>query len=155
MRTTAILFAVLSALFFASCEKGDIEVKRLYKGEGIWKIESLERSYYNAAGTGVDSSSTLSDVGEFVFFQNTTLNGLFEEHFMCLNLIDNLGNTQSYPGGVYFDANRVKISTDAGTSLDGVWTVDDDGRRKQVWSIYGMRPDGTLSEKWTMTLKKK
>lgn len=155
MRTLIILSATILVSLFASCDKGDLEVKKLNRGEGIWVIESVEKAYYDSTGINIDSTRLYENVGEFVFFQNTTLNALFDEHFVCVNLIDNLGNTQSYPGGVYYDDNRVKIATDAGIWLDGVWTVLDNGRRRQEWAIYALQANGELWQKWTMKIRKK
>lgn len=155
MRTLAILSAAFIVTLFASCDKGDMEVKKLNRGEGIWVIESVEKSYYDSTGAHVDSTRLYQDVGEFVFFQNTTLNALFDEHFVVVNLNDTSGNILAYPGGVYYDDNRVKIATDGGIWLDGVWTVVDNGRRKQEWAIYGLQSNGNLGEKWTMKISKK
>lgn len=154
MRTFAITLWAIISLALVSCDKGDMEVRKLNRGEGVWTIESVRTDTYDSTGTNVVSTVTQTDIGEFVFFNNTTLNGLFDEHFLTLHIKDTNGIITAYPGGVYYDDNRVKIS-DTGTGIDGVWTVDDNGRRKQEWSIYAVRPSGTLATKSILKMKKK
>ncbi len=153
MKRIIILLASISSLFMISCDKGDMEVKKLNRGEGIWVIESVQTDQYDSAGVSVISTLTVNDPGEFVFFQNTTLNGLFDEHLVVVNMNDTSGVITAFPGGVYYDDNRVKI--DAGCPYDGVWTVVDNGRRKQEWSIFSTNVNGGLQSKMTMFIKKK
>jgi hypothetical protein len=154
MKTFAITFIAIIAFAFASCDKGDMEIKKLNRGEGVWTIESIQTDTYDSLGVNVVSTVTQTDIGEFVFFNNTTLNGLYDEHFLTLHIKDTNGIVSAYPGGVYYDDNRVKIS-ETGSGIDGVWTVDDNGRRKQEWSIYSVRPSGTLATKSILKMKKK
>lgn len=154
MRTIVFIFAAIIASTFVACDKGDIEIKKLNRGEGIWAIETLRTDYYDAAGASVDSSTTVADIGEFVFFQNTTLNGLFDEHLVVVNINDTSGVIFAYAGGVYYDDNRVKIA-ETGSGLDGVWTVVDNGRNKQEWQLFATNTNGGLATKWTLNIKKK
>lgn len=153
MRKAMVLFAVTLVFLVTSCDKGDMEVQKLNRGKGIWEIETVRYDYYNAAGTSVDSSRSVSSPGEFVFFNNTTLNGLFDEHLAVVNIFNANGTVTAFPGGIYYDDNRAKI--DAGSMFDGVWTVVDNGRRKQEWALYGVYPTGSLATKTTIFLKKK
>lgn len=154
MRTIVFILGVVIASVFVSCDKGDMEVKKLSRGEGIWSIETLRTDYYDAAGASVDSTTTAVDLGEFVFFQNTTLNGLYDEHLVVVNIDDTSGVIYAYPGGVYYDDERVKIDA-PGSGLSGVWTVADNGRNKQEWHLFSVNANGGLSTKYTLNIKKK
>lgn len=154
MRTIVFILTAIVTVTFAACDKGDIEIRKLNRGEGIWTIESVYYEEYDSAGANVIGSSTISNPGEFVFFRNTTLNGLFDEHFVVANMTDTSGIVTAYPGGVYYDDNRVKITCDH-SLVDGVWTVEENGRRKQEWTLFSVRGDGSLETKATMNISKK
>lgn len=162
MRTYIITFCAIIAVVFASCDKGDLEIKKLNRGEGIWSIESLTIEHYDSTGVNRTNSVTGTDLGEFVFFQQTTLNGLFDEHFVVLDLFDTSGVVIGHPGGVYYDDNRVKIDVDPApfvmngqASLNGVWTVEDNGRRNQTWTMFLLDGNATLEWKYILEIKKK
>lgn len=154
MKRITFILASFCVFLLVSCDKGDIEIRKLNRGEGIWAIESIRYEQYDSVGVNVVSTTNYSDVGEFVFFQNTTLNGLYDEHLVVVNINDTSGVIMGYPGGVYYDDNRVKIEAD-GSGLSGVWTVVENGRRKQEWALYSANMDGGLATKSTMNLKKK
>lgn len=154
MNRITFILASFFILLFVSCDKGDIEIRKLNRGEGIWAIESLRYEQFDSTGVSVVSTANYSDVGEFVFFQNTTLSGLYDEHLVVVNINDTSGVIMAYPGGVYYDDNRVKIDA-GGSGLNGVWTVIENGRRKQEWALYTTNADGGLATKSTMHIKKK
>lgn len=155
MKKIVILTALLPLLALVSCDKGDMEIKKMNRGEGTWSIESLRYEYYNANGSDVDSTVTLDNPGELIFFREPTLNALFDEHLVVIDLFDTAGNVTAHPGGAYYDDVRCKISSDSGTPIDGVWTVVDNGRKKQQWQIVSASSNGGLVERITMNLKKK
>lgn len=155
MKKLVILTALIPLLALVSCDKGDMEIKKMNRGDGTWTIESLRHEYYNSNGSDIDSTKTVDNPGELIFFKEGTLNELFDEHFVVIDLFDAAGNVSAYPGGAYYDDVRCKISSDAGTPIDGVWTILDNGRRKQEWQIVTPAGNGGLVERITLTLKKK
>jgi len=152
MKTFILLFSAVIATTFVSCDKGDLEIKKMNRGDGTWTIESVRTEQYDSVGQSVINSNTVDNAGEFIFFRTGTLNALFDEHLLVVSMVDTSG-TAVYTGGAYYDDNRVKVA--ATSPLDGVWTVDDNGRRKQQWSIYEVGTDGYLDRKMIMVLKKK
>lgn len=162
MRTHIITVFAIVALVFVSCDKGDLEIRKLNKGEGIWAIESLTVEEYDSTGVNRINSVTGTDLGEFVFFKEGTLNALFDEHFLVLNRFDTSGVVIGHPGGAYYDDNRVKIDVDPEPyvmngqyNLNGVWTVEDNGRRKQTWTMFILDGNATLYRKYILGIKKK
>lgn len=153
MKKIFCIGTLICAFFLMSCDKGDMEVQKLNRGNGIWEIETVRYDYYNATGSSIDSSRTVNALGEMVFFNNTTLSGLYDEHLVVVDIFNANGTVTAFSGGVYYDDNRAKI--DAGSMFDGVWTVVDNGRRKQEWALYAVYPTGYLATKTTMFLKKK
>ena len=134
-------------------------MKKLNHGDGTWAINSIHYEYYDSLGVAVVSDSTVEDPGEIVFFTTTTLNGLFDYHFCIVNLKDASGNISVHPGSAYYDETRIHFEHNATQpnmpyDFEGqLWTVNESNRRKQDWSIYRFRNDGTLFSKKTMKLK--
>ncbi|HTF05338.1 MAG TPA: hypothetical protein VK826_15015 [Bacteroidia bacterium] len=154
MKKISFILVVISTFILVSCDKGDMEVKKLNRGEGIWSITSMRYETYDSLGVNVVSTTTREDIGEFVFFQNTTLSGLYDEHLVVVNINDTSGVIRAYSGGVYYDDSRVKIDAD-GSGVSGVWTIIDNGRRKQEWALHVTHPSGSLGSKTTLYMKKK
>jgi hypothetical protein len=162
MRTCIFTLCAIIVVAFSSCDKGDMEIKKLNKGEGIWAIESMVIETYDSTGVNRIASMEQTNIGEFVFFQNTTLNALYDEHFVTALIEDTTGVTTGYTGGVYYDDSRVKIDCDPQppvfngyTSLNGVWTVEDNGRKKQMWTMYILDNNATLHEKYILEISRK
>lgn len=135
-----------------------MKVKKLNHGDGTWTIESLHYEYYDAAGHSVVSDSTVSDLGELIFFKTTTLNALWDYHLVVANMKNASGDNSAYRGEVFFDTDRADfqqtVDGDAFPFL-GLWSVNKSSRRIQEWSSFGLRADGTLGSKVTISLKKK
>jgi hypothetical protein len=151
------LFAILlSAALITGCDKADMKIKKLNHGDGTWSITSIHVEYYDSLGVSVVSDSTISDPGELVFFTTTTLNGLFDYH-LCVANMNESGNIHTYNFEVYFDEARVHfqptVNGDVPNVLEALWTVNDSSRKKQEWSTFGLRNNGTLATKTTVTLK--
>lgn len=148
-----LLFAIF---FIESCEKADMKIKKLNHGDGTWDILSVQYEYYDSTGSFVVLDSTVNDPGELVFFSTTTLNGLFN-YYLCVANINTPGGVDSYKFEVFFDEARAHF----GETVDGIvpdflnalWTVNKSNRKKQEWSTYALRGDGSLYSKKTITLK--
>jgi hypothetical protein len=155
------IFGLLFAFsLLIGCDKADIKVKKLYHGDGTWTIESIHYEYYDSTGKNIIHDSTLTDVGEMIFFRTTTLNALWDYHFVVINLPDASGIIHAYTGEVFFDESRVHFGQDANLSpfpgeFMALWSVNNSNRHKQEWSKYQLRGDGTLDVKTTIALKKK
>lgn len=155
----AIPFFV-AAMSLMSCDKGDVEIKRMTRGEGVWAIETMQYDTYDSAGVNVVSTSTLSDVGELIFFESPTLNALFDHHMVVADINDTSGTVYSSPGDVYYDGDRCYFGEDADPNhnfpdfLEGLWTIEENGRKTQVFTMFSVNTNGTLVGKCTMTLKK-
>ncbi len=161
MRKFIFIFSAIVTTAFVSCDKGDMEIKKLNRGEGTWTIESIVVEEYDSTGINRTGSTTRTDLGEFVFFKETTLSALFDEHFVTILIPDTSGVISGYTGGVYYDDSRVKIDCDPApivggiVSLNGVWTVHDNGRRNQTWTMYILDNNATLATKYILEIKKK
>jgi hypothetical protein len=152
----SILFVFSFAAFITSCDKADMKIKKLNHGEGTWDIVSIHYEYYDSLGVKVISDSTDTGPGEIVFFTSTTLNGLFDYHLATANMKE--GNyVHVYPCEVYFDEARIHFGATVNgavpDALNALWTVNSSSRRKQEWSTFELRGDGTLAAKRTVTLK--
>jgi hypothetical protein len=142
------------ALLLVSCDKAEVAIKDLNRGKGTWQIETLHFETYDSSGTSVVSDSTWTDRGEVIFFTSKTLNGLWNYYACVVNLFAADGSLLlSQRCEAFYDETRADLK-DAPTPVSGVWTVEDRGRRKQVWTKYEIRGDGSLGQKVTMTLKK-
>jgi hypothetical protein len=155
-----ILFVGLSVAF-ASCDKGDIEIKKLNRGSGTWAIESMRYETFDSAGVNVISTSTVENPGELIFFESATLNALFAHHMVVATMFDTSGAVIANPGRVFYDGDRVWFGEDPDAShnfpneLEGIWTVNDDGRKSQEWNMYYVNSTtGLLETKISMFLKK-
>lgn len=162
MKMYIITLCALITAAFASCDKGDMEIKKLNKGEGIWTIESMIIEEYDSTGVNRINSVEQTGIGEFVFFKGTTLNALFDEHFVTTLIEDTSGVITGYTGGVYYDDTRVKIDCDpappvfgGAATLNGVWTVQDNGRKAQTWTMYILDNNATLATKYILEISKK
>lgn len=160
-KTAYLLFAAL-LVAFVSCDKGDMEIKKLNRGEGIWEITSMRYETYDSLGQHVVSTNTVSAPGELVFFKTASLDALFDYYLVVANMKDPAtGNISAYPGQIYYDGNRVSMEEDSDpyhsfpNELEGVWTITDDGRKKQEWTSYALGTNGELTQKTTIYLKKK
>ncbi len=160
MKNFIRLFFPAALLLLASCDTGDIEIKKLNRGEGIWQIASIRYQHYDSAGANVVADSTRNAPGELVFFRTTTLNALYDYYLVVANMYQPNGDIISNPGEVFYDGNRANLAEGSGPAydfpdeLEGVWTVEDDGRKKQVWAIYQLRGNSSLQTKISMTLEK-
>lgn len=156
----SLFFTAAFFAFCASCDVGDIEIKKLNRGKGTWQIAGLRYQHYDSTGANVVADSTRDNPGELVFFKTTTLNALYDYYLVVANMYQPSGDIISNPGEVFYDSNRASLAEGAGPAydfpdeLEGVWTVEDDGRKKQVWTIYQLRGNSTLQTKITMTLEK-
>ncbi len=160
MKNLIRIFFPAALLLLASCDPGDIEIKKLNRGEGIWQIAGLRYQQYDSTGANVVADSTRDNPGELVFFKTTTLNALYDYYLVVANMYQSNGDIISNPGEVFYDGNRASLAEGTGPvydfpdELEGVWTVEDDGRKKQVWTIYQLRGNSSLQTKITMTLEK-
>ena len=158
MRTIAAIISSIFLFALTSCEKGDVEIKRLTKGDGIWTIESISYDTFDASGSAVVGNYNWNDVGEFVFFSSATANALYAHHLVVVTINDGSGGSSSYPGDVYYDGDRMFFQEDPDPNhsfpdyLEGTWTVTDDGRNKKVLTFYEMNGNA-LFVKRTMTIK--
>jgi hypothetical protein len=151
-----LVLLLIAAMLVTSCEKGDMKIKKLNHGDGRWTITSIRYQYYDSLGANVVFDSTASKPGEIVVFTTTTLNGLFNYRLCVANMNESTG-VSVYPCEIFFDESRVHFGStvdgDPPGALAGLWTVDDSSRRKQEWSTYSLRADGTLALKRTANLK--
>lgn len=160
MKYTLLLLAVFT-LALASCEVGDMEVKKLNRGDGTWSIESIHYENYDSLGQHVVSDSTQSNVGEFVFFKTHTLDALFNYYLVVANMNHPDGSVIAHPGYIFYDGNRVSMKEDGDVNhnfpdqFEGVWTVTENKRRHQEWTIYSTNSSGNLVQKITLVLKRK
>ncbi len=157
-----LLFPFISVLFVSlvlvGCDKADVKIKRLYHGDGTWTIESLTTEYFNAAGITVDSTIVDDSYGEIAFFKSTTLDALWDYHFCVIYQKDVVGKYHEYPCGAYFDGVRANIEDNVypgncPPKFLGLWTVTENNRRKQVWTLFSLRGDYTLYSKTTLKMK--
>ncbi|CAN5138881.1 hypothetical protein BH09BAC5_BH09BAC5_08950 [soil metagenome] len=154
------LFSILIiAVFFAGCDKADMKIKKLYRGDGTWTIESFTTEYFNAAGNSVDSTVTDESYGEIAFFKSTTLDALWDYHFAVIYQQDAEGHYHEFPCGVYFDGERAHVEDNVYPEncpykFLGLWTVEVNGRRKQEWTQFSLRTsDNSLYAKTTIKMK--
>ena len=153
-----LISSLIIAAAFIGCDKGDMKIKKLNHGSGIWTIESVHYQYYNLRGSSVISDSTISNPGELILFKNATLDALYDYYLLVANMKDINGNVSAYRGEIFFDNERAHITTTVdGDAIpyQGLWTVEKSNRLKQVWSIFSVRTDGSLYSKTTLSLKKK
>ncbi len=154
MKKLLILIPIVVAMIFFSCDKEDVKIKRLNRGKGIWQIETIEYFTYDSLGAHVVKDTTIAHAGELVVFTTKTLDGLYGYRLMVADMNDASGNfTATFPGEIYDDGTRVDIRNSS-PAVSFLWTIDKNENRKQVWSTYSLKPDGSVSEKITMTLKK-
>ncbi len=149
------LLLLLTAALIVSCEKPDMKIKKLNHGDGTWTINSIHYQYYDSLGATVVFDSTASNPGELVVFTTTTLNGLFD-YRLCVANMNEAGGVNVYNFEIFFDEARVHFGStvdgDPPAELAGLWTVDKSNRRKQEWSTYELRNDGSLARKKTIEL---
>lgn len=158
-----LIYLICSGLLFTivSCDKGDMEIKTMNRGEGIWFIESIVTETYDSLGVNVIATNTDENPGDLVFFTSPTMNALFSHHMVVANMKDASGNVSSNPGDVYYDGDRVFFGEDPDPGhnfpddLEGLWTITENKRRKQVWTVFALSGTGELAVKRTMNLKKK
>ena len=153
----SLLFFLFATIFFTSCQKEDVKIKKLNHGDGKWSIESVHYEFYDSLGVSVVSDSTVTKPGELVFFSTNTLNAIWGYYLVVGNLTDSNGNTYVCREEIYFDGDRANLQqTNSGDPCPylGLWTVNESSRHKQDWSAYQLRGDGTLWVKTTMVLKK-
>jgi hypothetical protein len=147
---------VLVALFTAGCEKPDMKIKKLNHGDGTWTITSIHYEYYDSTGSSVVADSTVLDAGEIVVFNSTTLNALWGYRLCVANMNESTG-VEVYPCEIFFDEARVNfqptVNGEVPPSLYALWTVNESSRRKQEWSTFELRGNGTLYSKRTIKLK--
>lgn len=161
MKNGIYFICALFLFVFSSCEVGDMEIKKLNRGEGIWEITGMQYQNYDSLGQNVVTDSTISDIGELVFFKSQTIDALFNYYLVVANMKDANGNITGHPGYIFFDGNRVSMKEDGDPNhsfpdgLEGIWTVTDSGRKKQEWTMYLLAPNGNLAQKVTIKLKKK
>lgn len=161
MKKLLLFAAPLFLLFSSSCEEGKSAIKRLNRNDGTWTIETLRVDHYDAAGERIVSTDVSENAGELIFFRSATLNELFAHYMVTANLVDSIGTIRVYVGDVYFDHTRVAFAEDSSPNhswpneLEGVWTVLEDKRNKQEWSLCAADLNGTLITKTTIFLKKK
>ncbi len=156
-----ILIGILS-IVFVSCDKGDVEIKKMTRGSGVWAIESMQYDTYDAAGASVISTTTVDNPGELLFFESPTLNALFSHHMVVATMFDTSGAVIANPGRVFYDGDRVYFGEDPDPGhnfpdiLEGIWTIAEDGRKEQEWTMFWMNSStGLLETKVTMFMKKK
>ena len=160
MKYTLLLLAAFS-FALVSCDKGDMEIKKLNRGDGTWTIASIHYENYDSLGQHVVSDSTQSDIGEFVIFKTPTLDALFDYYLIVANMNHPDGSITAHPGYIYYDGNRVHMQEDGDAhhnfpdQFEGVWTITKNKRREQEWTIYSSAPNGNLAQKITLVLKKK
>jgi hypothetical protein len=154
-----LLSALICVIFFTACDKADMKIKKLNHGDGTWTIESYTTEYFNAEGNSVDSTVTDESYGEIAFFKSTTLDALWDYHFSVIYQQDAQGHYHEFPCGVYFDGERAHIENNVypencPAQFLGLWTVEESSRRKQVWTMFTLRPaDNSLAIKTTMRMK--
>jgi hypothetical protein len=163
MKNSGIIFSFLFllTLTFTSCDKGDMKIKKLNHGDGTWDVTKFRKEFYNADGSRVDSVYDETAPAEFVFFRTQTLDGLFDYHFLSINVTGSSGAKTQLSCGVFFDNVRANIETNSNIGAApnefvifmGTWTVEESSRHKQTWTQYILRPDGSLFEKLTMEMK--
>jgi hypothetical protein len=142
-----------------SCDKGDIEIRKMTRGDGIWSIESIKYDTFDVSGTNVVSTYTWSNVGELTFFSSPTTNALYDHHLVVAAIFDTSGAELNNPGDVYYDGDRMHFGEDPDANhnfpdfLEGTWTVLEDKRREKVLTFHEVTLAGVLSVKRTMTLK--
>jgi hypothetical protein len=155
-----IVVAFFLLALLTGCDNGEIKIKKLNHGDGVWAWENTTYNYYDDVGAAVDCTLTTNDPGELIFFQDNTLNGLYDYYLVVANINDTSGVIEAYTGEVYYDDDRVHFGQDANlnafpTELMYSWTVDKGTRHKQEWSRYELRADGSLYSKISINLKKK
>jgi len=156
-----LLILTLSTLLFA-CNKEQLNSRRLYIGEGKWKIESIQYLVFDSTGTPV-SDSTVTDFGELIFLKTQSLDGLWDYRLGVWITTDTAGNhakTFQY----VFDGERIHIDGSGFglkgnvSAITGVYTVSVNKKQKQVWETTSVKSNGaaftSLGSKTIMTLKK-
>ena len=162
LRKIVVGFPVLFfGMIISSCEPGDQEIKKLNRNDGIWTITDMHYEYFDSVGVNVASDSTVSDVGELVFFTSQSADALYSGYTVVANMNQSNGTVLAVPGYIFYDSKRVYMqdSNASGTfptEFQGVWTVDENKRNKQSWTQYYMDPNtGYLSARTTIHLTKK
>lgn len=152
----SLLLLLTASFFVTGCDKADMKIKKLNHGDGTWAITSIQFEYFDSVGVSVVLDSTVNEPGELVFFTTTTLNGLFDYH-LCVANMNEGGSIHTYNFEAYYDEARVSfqptVNGDVPNVLETLWTVNDSSRKKQEWSTYALRSDGTLYCKKTIKLK--
>lgn len=147
---------LLAVLFTAGCDKADMKIKKLNHGDGTWDIVSIHYEYYDSTGATVISDSTETAPGEIVFFTTTTLDGLYD-YVLCTAHMNEPAGVETYIFEVYFDEARAHfqdaLNGPVPGSLNALWTVNKSSRKKQEWSTYLLRSDGSLYGKRTVVMK--
>lgn len=156
-----LALAAISAITFAACDPGDLGIKRMYHGDGTWTIESLRWQTFDSTGTKTVIDTTQENLGELIFFRSKTTNALFDHYCVVAQMKQADGSFVDNPGEVFFDGVRANMQEDPDGNhnypddLEGLWTVTENHRKSQVWTIYANQPNGYLGMKKTLTLKKK
>jgi hypothetical protein len=152
------LFLFVFVATFSSCDPGDMHIKRMYGGDGVWTIESLQWQYYDSLGENVVVDSTHDDYGEMVFYRTKGTNALFDHYCVVVQVKTTNGTFADYPGEVFFDGLRANMQEDPyhgfPDQLKGVWTVLEDHRKSQVWEQFTINSNGYMGSRKTLTLKK-
>lgn len=147
MRSGVIIFFFVLLCIFLSCDKGDIKANRLQRGNGRWNMSTWEKIGYNADGT-VQYDSVFHNIGEIIFFQDGSLNALYDYYsgVMKLNLLP-VGQ-QVYRIEYYDDGNRFHIASDGVPvelqhyNINKLYTVVKNRRNKQ--ELIYIKSDGNI-----------
>ncbi len=153
-----LLPITILAIVLMSCNKEQFHSRRLYIGDGNWEISGIRYQTFNSSGT-VIKDSTVTGLGELVFYKSGSFNALYEYRLAVWLHTDSLG-THGYPFEYVFDGERINIrGLNNPLVINGVYASEENKKRKQVWVITTTKSNGlsntTLGSKTTLTLNKK
>jgi hypothetical protein len=140
------VFIITAVMAFTSCERNEKMANVMSSGSGIWVIEKIHYTNYDTSGTVIlDSVDT--GVGEFVFFDSSTLSELYNYNACVFCEYDSTGFPSiAYPCEYFTDKYRFDIRN-APPYIAKTYTVEDWGSQKQTWVYTTNHPSSnTVSD---------
>lgn len=131
MKLPQLLLVLISVSIITSCAK-DKDFKKFYGKSGIWEIESLTVDYVSSAGA-VDSSSSYSNCGMFIFY-NVDIGAEQAEYNGQIAITTYI---EKHLGCAWYPENdELKIKLTASSTPERVYTIAKNGET-QTWKYTG------------------
>ncbi len=156
-----LVIVAASLLLLAACDKADLKANRLQRGNGRWNMTQWEKIAYDSTGK-VLYDSIYTDIGEIIFFQEGSLNALYDYYVGVMKLSSLPVGMQVYRIEYYTDGLRFHIMSGdvpndfSSYNINKVFNVRKRGRHRQELeyvSANGNLPTGPNTNQITYVEK--